>query len=209
MPAPDGAGMRTAITALTIVTLLALTPVDASAPAPLVAKSGDTSSATKLLVEGAPSPSDRLLVRWATGRFAEAGLDLPTAVVVEFAAEPSRCGGNTGIAVHGEVFPRIVLCTSGSAEVVVARTLLHELAHLWAEASLSDEDRGAFLELRGLEAWGDGPWVARGSEHAAEIVTWALMDRELTMLTLPEHDPSDLAAGYRLLTGSSPPPRDS
>jgi len=199
--------MRTTFTALAIITMLAITPSTA-----LPGKSGavdlrvTTPEPAAVRVVGDPTPTDLTIADWARDRYERADLSLPS-VVVEFSADPGACGGNTGIAVHGGDTPRIVMCTTDAAEVVVKRTLLHELAHVWVDASVDTETRDAFLELRGLDVWAEGPWVGRGSEHAAEIITWALMDRELTMLTLPDHEPQGLAAGYEVLTGSEVPGR--
>ena len=94
-----------------------------------------------------------------------------------------------------------------SKELVLKRTMLHEIAHIWATDALDQATRASFLTLRGLETWSsrDVPWHARGSEQAAEVITWALMDRELLMVTLADRDPAGLAAGYELLTGTTVP----
>ena len=46
----------------------------------------------------------------------------------------------------------------------------------------------------------------QGSEQAAEIIAWALMDKELVMVTMNNADPETLARAYQVLT-STPPPK--
>jgi hypothetical protein len=159
-------------------------------------------------IAGDPDARDLHVVEWALDRFEAAGLELPT-MVVEFAADRTSCGGNTAVAIHGGWEPTIIVCADpGSPDVVIQRTLLHEMAHIWANAALDENAQRAFLDLRGLESWAeDLAWDERGSEHAAEIMTWALMDEELLMATIPDNDPSDLGAGYALLTGMPVPER--
>ena len=196
--------MKTIVTALAMIVLLSIAPAVGSVEQPPLSKIMGHGLDAKLVVEGSPIAHDGELAEWAHRRFASAGLHLP-AVVVEFPTDPDRCGGNMGIAVHGEDRPRIVICADGASDTVVKRTLLHELAHVWADTQLDETTVARFLEFRDLEAWAEGRWGDRGSEHAAEIVTWALMDRELTMLTLEDHDPAGLAEGYRVLTGHEVP----
>ena len=192
MPSPDGAGMRTIITALATLVLLGITPN----PAPAHTITGD------------PDARDLHVVEWAFDRFHAAGLDLPS-MVVEFAHDRTTCGGNTAVAVHGASEPTIIVCADhASPDVVIRRTLLHEMAHIWANAAVDDDTRRAFLDLRGLESWAEVPaWDERGSEHAAEIMMWALMDEELLMATIPDNSADELGAAYFLLTGEPVPGR--
>jgi hypothetical protein len=174
-------------------------PGPASATA---AKSGSVSDPHVGLVER-PTADDPLAA-WALDRFVTAGLILPD-VAIERYDTKEPCGGNTAVAIHGGVRPRVALCVSvGAPDVAVKRALLHELGHVWTDETLSERDRAAFAEHRGCASWADGPWQGRASEHAAEIIAWALMDRELSMITIPDHEPEQLAAGFRVLTGSEP-----
>ncbi len=156
-----------------------------------------------LHVDSIPEPG---VAPWARERFVEAGLTLPL-FNIEAAGGVDDCGGNTAVAIHGTSTSRIILCTNSDAsDVVLKRTVLHEMAHIWARAHVDGETRDAFIALRGVPSWDDeSRWDLRGSEHAAEIITWALMDDELQLLTLADHDPASLTAGYELLTGMRPP----
>lgn len=46
-------------------------------------------------------------------------------------------------------------------------------------------------------------WSEQGSEHAAEIIAWALIDQEV-QLTIGNAGPEALAQAYAQLTGSIP-----
>jgi hypothetical protein len=62
------------------------------------------------------------------------------------------------------------------------------------------------MDVRGIAAWNDRSfdWKERGTEQAAEIITWGLGQGEITPL-LPEiTDPETLARPYRLLTARDP-----
>ena len=55
-------------------------------------------------------------------------------------------------------------------------TMLHELAHAWANIHLTDDDRHQFVASRKLASWNDqdDEWSLRGTEHVAETIAWAL-----------------------------------
>ena len=78
------------------------------------------------------------------------------------------------------------------------------------------------LEQRGLDTWAGGTeWDERGAEHAAEIITWAAMDENISvrwletnidgtttdswkLFKVPNSNPDQLAAAFELLTGDVP-----
>jgi hypothetical protein len=92
----------------------------------------------------------------------------------------------------------VTVCTDSQ------RTLVHELAHVWLDDHLSRRDQRRLVERWGLPAWrGDEVvWQERASEHAAEIVVWGVMPG--TVPRVPDMDPDQLSATYRLLTGRAP-----
>ena len=110
------------------------------------------------------------LLEFGLSRFAEHGLALPT-VHVEFYPTVADCKGHKGS--YTKQTRTVRMCTLDKT------TMLHELAHAWANLNLSDVERAAFAAHRGLVAWNDqgDPWHDRGTEHAAEIVAWALTDK--------------------------------
>ncbi|MBA3552099.1 MAG: hypothetical protein H0W27_04425 [Actinobacteria bacterium] len=83
------------------------------------------------------------------------------------------------------------------------------MAHGWAGSNLSSGERARFLELRGLTTWNDhgADWNERGSEHAAEIMSWALGDQGTGINTpsIPDNSIEQLTAAYELLTGNPLP----
>jgi hypothetical protein len=99
------------------------------------------------------------------------------------------------------------------------KTMLHELAHAWVGIEFSANDRQRFMELRELSSWNDRdvPWEQRGTEHAAEILTWGLMDEptlvrwvedgieSFRLLSIPNSDVESLAVGFEVLTGLDSP----
>ena len=151
-----------------------------------------------------PDSEEQVLEEWALERFAMAGLALPS-VQVTIHATKEPCGGNTGISVRGGPVAHVELCPARDApDVVAKRAILHELAHVWAATALTDDQKCAFSRQRGCAAWAEGPWENRACEHAAEVIAWALMDRDLIVVMIPDHEPEKLAEAYRSLTGSEP-----
>jgi hypothetical protein len=96
---------------------------------------------------------------------------------------------------------RVDICTVLVNEMT-RRNLLHEMGHVWIDENVSQEVRAQFLELRGLRSWNAwrDPWDERGCEHGAEIMAWVLGTRILTA-QIADNDPSQLGAGFELLTG--------
>ena len=147
--------------------------------------------------------TQRAMARWAIGRFEAEGLRLPS-LEIRFHASPNGCGGRIGSYQDG-----ITDYCGEHDNWMGRRMLLHEMAHGWVEASVSADLRIRFLRLRQLESWNDHAmeWEQRGTEHAAEIISWALCDqgRGTHLASVPRNDPGQLAAGYLLLTGRSLP----
>jgi hypothetical protein len=149
-------------------------------------------------IEGGTS-DQRTMTEQAAERFREAGLGEPT-VLIRFHEERDPCDGRTGRS-YGTT---VDLCGIHTNELS-GRTVLHEMAHAWIDAHVTAGLEERFLRLRQLERWndhGDG-WEERGTEHAAEIVEWALLrDRaDADLPSIPDNDPAQIAAGYELLTG--------
>jgi hypothetical protein len=62
------------------------------------------------------------------------------------------------------------------------------------------------MRVRGIATWNDRSfdWKQRGTEQAAEIVTWGLGEGEIAPLLPDEVDDHELAALFKLLTGRRP-----
>lgn len=150
-------------------------------------------------------------VAWGEARFTAAGLDLPE-VSYEFHNDTQPCRWHRGLYLPEA---RVVVICNMNED-----TLVHELAHAWVESNLSRSDKAAFLARRGLPTWSSHGyrWDLRGTEHAAEIIAWGLApeselvkwvdyERErvtFRLLTIPDSQPHQLLAEYRLLAGSEP-----
>ena len=149
-------------------------------------------------VEGG-TPAQHAMTLEAAGRFREAGLGEPT-VLVRFHDDVEACGGRTGQQLEGTVD----LCGI-HANDMSRRTVLHEMAHAWTAAHVSAGLEERFLLLRQLDTWNDhdAGWEERGSEHAAEIIEWALAGQGtgLDLPSIPDNDPRQLVESYQLLTG--------
>lgn len=143
------------------------------------------------------------MARWAVGRFAAAGLSLPT-LEIHLHADQKGCGGRLGNYLNG-----VANVCGSHTDLMAHRLVLHEMAHAWAEHNLSSDQRARFLELRGLTTWKDhtAEWSERGTEHAAEIMSWALGDQGTGINTpsIPDNSIEELTDAYELLTGNPLP----
>ena len=152
-----------------------------------------------IAVHPAP-PVARELISWAVERYEEAGLDLPP-VDVYFHRGNEGCGGYLGTAVIGQ----IELCVRFAMEPGPQRIVLHELAHVWVATKVPSPRQVAFLDLRGLSAWGSGvPWKERGREQAAEIIAWGLGDGSMLPMIEGDRHHEALSEAFRFLTGVEP-----
>jgi hypothetical protein len=172
--------------------------------------------ATKSLSIDALDAEDQQLVEFARSQFAQIGIELPE-VRIEFPDDEAVCFGHGGIYLPSKHEVRI--CRPSKA------TMIHELAHSWVETTLTNTQRTAFLQLRGLDTWtGGSDWDERGAEHAAEVITWAAMDENISvpwldtnpdgtserswrLFKIDESDHDQLTTAFQLLTGETSPLR--
>jgi hypothetical protein len=145
------------------------------------------------------TPEQQVMGRWAEDRFADAGIGVPS-LEVRFHRERRGCEDRLGLYEDGVAHICGIYVNDMSR-----RMLLHEVAHGWVESNVSASLEERFLRLRQLETWNDHDveWEARGTEHAAEIIGWAVAGQPggTGMPSIPMNDPSQLAAAYELLTG--------
>jgi hypothetical protein len=139
------------------------------------------------------------MARWAVGRFEQNALMLPS-LEIRFHRSTNGCEGRMGGYSNGTAD----LCGK-YVNWMSRRTLLHEMAHAWVDANVSADLEARFMRLRQLETWDDhrADWEERGTEHAAEIISWAL-DGQGTGThrpSIPGNEPIQLAEAYELLTG--------
>ncbi|MFQ5966446.1 MAG: hypothetical protein ACE5MI_02410 [Acidimicrobiia bacterium] len=144
------------------------------------------------------SAEQRQQVAQAVEAFERAGLKLPN-LQISFALNPAECLEHMGLFETDHYPWRITFCSDA------AFVYLHELAHAWELANLTDRERAAFMALRGHQTWADPdvPWEDRGVEGAAFIIQQGLMDMPLPP-NLSEEQASRLAA-FELLTGVPSP----
>jgi hypothetical protein len=149
------------------------------------------------------TPAQRAMGEWAEDRFRDAGIGIPS-LDLRFHEERNGCDGRLGLFESGTAH----FCGVHANELS-RRTLMHELAHAWIDSHVSASLEVRFLRLRRLESWNDPEveWELRGTEHAAEIVAWAL-DGQGTgteLPSIPDNEPRRLAQAYQLLTGKPLP----
>lgn len=129
-------------------------------------------------------------------RFSEVGLVLP-AVTVEFHDSTAPCNGYDGFILYAEPAPVISICSERPY------VLVHELAHAWVDANLTEEAKAAYVEHWGLASWDakQDAWNDRGTEHAAFTIQQNLM-------TTPNRMTStwiERAEAFEILTGIESP----
>lgn len=144
-------------------------------------------------------------VDWALEQMRGAGLELPS-MTVEVHEDNVACDGNAGL-FQPTSPPEVHLCPRRSPDSRASKLItLHELAHAWAETQLTAQERSAFLALRGLDAWvdEDAPPHEWGAEHAAEVVSWGLMDEEVSIIRIYDAEPDQLLPAFQLLVNQTP-----
>lgn len=151
------------------------------------------------------TPNQATLFDWAFALFSAAELILPDIDIVGHDSTEA-CMGRNGMHTVTEGRSTIHICTrdAGRAQEFL---FLHELAHAWDRANLTAEQRLAFLEQRALTEWNNTDtdrWHDRGAEHAAEIITWGLIDRPIGIVRIPDTSCAELLAGYVTLVGRPP-----
>lgn len=145
------------------------------------------------------------LFAWAEARFSAAGLEIPGALV-SVMSDADGCGGNAGRYVPGDV-PEVQICVDREPTSRISKLIvLHELAHLWAENRLDDATRSEFLDVRQLASWIDldSPSHEWGAEHAAEVLSWGLMDEPVRIIRIYDASPEALTEAFQVLTGTMP-----
>lgn len=199
------------ITTATTVLLMGLLIV----PLPMhsVQAAGSESDTVNTPIENAYSDAERTLIDWATHRFVSAGLTPPSVVFV-FHPSTIDCDGHVGL--YYRQIDTLHMCRLDK------HTILHELAHAWVDENLTSSTKAAFVTSRDLTTWNghDEPWELRGTEHAAETIAWALLDRNrlvrwvgedgdesYRLLTIPDSGPTELARAFELLTHAEPTER--
>ena len=158
----------------------------------------DTVEAEQATVIHAETTEERERVEWALGRFELAGLDLPALTIYAY-KDRSHCGGLNGFFSKDEAGRREVH-TCG-----VDFTLLHELAHAWADQDLDDRARAEFLQVAHATDWHNDDWHLSGSEHAANVIAWGLMDQRVNQTRTRPYDHAGMLDTFSILTAGGEP----
>lgn len=168
--------------------------MNAETPVPSVE---DPPSAETSITGG--SDEQRALALWALQRYVEAGLELPV-LQIHLSSDESLCNGNRGLFGVGHRPWRVKVCTEDRM------VFLHELGHAWSEYSLTARQRAAYVEQRGMESWADPntPWLAKGSEDAADTLAWGLLETPIRGMS-PGGPLEERNEAFRLLTGIDSP----
>jgi hypothetical protein len=154
-----------------------------------------------MVIHGADAVQERA-IDWSIRRYREAGLDGMPDLEVYLHRSHEGCNGGLGLYQSG----RIDLCTEESSEPYRRKFALHEMAHGWIETNVDEAVLDRFMDIRGIGAWNERgyDWKQRGTEQAAEIVTWGLGEGEISPLLPEAVDAPTLARLYELLTGRDP-----
>jgi hypothetical protein len=154
-----------------------------------------------LTVIGATAAQERA-VDWAFHRYGEAGLQNLPPMEIHLHRSHGDCIGGLGLYYAG----RIDLCTKDSSQPYQRKFALHEMAHGWTQANIPNDVLRAFMQRQRVVAWNDRsiPWKERGTEQAAEIITWGLGEGEIAPLLPVVPDAATLTGLYEMLTGRTP-----
>ena len=158
---------------------------------------------------GSLTPEEQALIDWATGRFAQAGLELPE-LTVRFDPTRELCDNADGLYRHGPNGERVVaICTPDfdtfASQLGHRRTLLHEFGHAWDFTNMFAEDHDELVRILGVDAWNDhdDEWADRGVERFAETFVFALLDQPRRQLKVGL-ECSDLLSAFSTATGAEP-----
>jgi len=193
-------------TAAALLVVLTWGSVDAPVDTTSAGRDG-TTSLTDDRVELVDMPDELAdMASSAIALFDEAGLRLPPLEFVYHGDDRTACSGWAGVHRHVDGRSSVHICTSEPGPVTEA-LVLHETAHAWAAHDLPEDRKRDFRSLRGWTVWSDHgtvDWHENGSEQAAEIMVWGLMDRPIGIVTIHDSSCADLEAGFRALTGQGP-----
>ena len=155
-----------------------------------------------LVIHGANAAEERA-IDWSIRRYREAGLEGMPDLEVYLHRSHEGCRDGIGYYLAG----RIDLCTKASSEPYQRKFALHEMAHGWIEVNVDAATLDRFMDLRGIDAWNDrivDDWKDRGTEQAAEIVTWGLGEGVIAPLLSEAVDAPTLTRLYELITDREP-----
>jgi len=108
------------------------------------------------------------------------------------------CGGHAGVHSVSKGHEVVEICTNAPF------VLLHELGHVWSALYMDDERRQEWLQLRGLSSWSDADYYERGTEQAADIIAFGLLDTWHTPTSIAPNDRKSLIESFTWLFNMEP-----
>lgn len=176
-----------------LIAVLALLGNPGSSPEEPARDTTDTLRPLMTVGSSQPSTDQQALVDFALGRFEAQGLSLPK---VEFVFHETLmpCHGHKGM--YHKKTRTLEMCSMDK------HTMLHELAHAWANENLTTAQMDEFVSFRGLDSWNDHDhaWERRGTEHVAETIAWALMDEPGHVKWVETLEDGSIETTHRILT---------
>lgn len=133
------------------------------------------------------------MVDFAIGRFETQGLRLPD---LEFVFRDSLLPCDLHKGRYHKDIQLVEMCSMDK------HTMLHELAHAWANHNLTRGQMDAFVTEHGLDSWNDPDhaWARRGTEHVAETIAWALSDEPRHVIWVEDLEDGTKVTTHKILT---------
>jgi len=150
-------------------------------------------SGSEISADAPRTAEQQTLVDFGLSRFEAQGLELPNVKFV-FYDSLVPCQGRKGR--YWAKSQRLEMCS------VDKSTMLHELAHAWANLNMTIDEMNEFVARRGLGSWNDrdDAWERRGTEHVAETIAWALLDDPKHVKWVEAQPDGSKTTEYRILT---------
>jgi len=189
------------ITIIAVITARTNSSADAETPIP----SQPLGEATPL------SATEAELLAASADLFHSNGMDLPDGLVASFHDDEADCEDMLGLFTVEEDGPRVRVCWThddpGVQRRLQEQALVHELAHAWVDSNVSDGTREEFVVLTEAETWNSrsSEWNDRGTERAADLITWALLDPAVLFVDFASVPCETWIAAFELITSSPTP----
>lgn len=133
------------------------------------------------------------MVDFALDRFETQGLRLPD---LEFVFRDSLLSCDLHKGRYHKDIQLVEMCSMDK------HTMLHELAHAWANHNLTRGQMDGFVTEHGLDSWNDPDhaWARRGTEHVAETIAWALSDEPRHVIWVEDLEDGTKVTTHKILT---------
>lgn len=159
----------------------------------------------------APSETKQGLVDDVVDRFAANGLAIQTPPLVSFHVSLDACAGNLAYWRNEDGIDHVRICWTHEDPAVEAivqtQALTHEFGHAWVYENTDRATRAAFVEATNSASWADraDDWNVRGTERAADLIVWAILDPGALFVDFSGEPCSTWVDAFELLTGQAAP----